>query len=182
MLFRSSNPEQHIYTAYEWLKAVYNGEKEPSRNEFDADFPAYVHELKTSGKITAAMEKEMVDDNREKVLFELNNMFPLVNKMTFGRITTFCPLFSEHNVLKELDKSLVTASKMTAAVDKIRSVDFGAYYRETVYVNTAAGIQREYVSVEILPDVILMPNIGTRGVMWQEIEGKRRTTDRKSVV
>lgn len=30
-----SNPEQHIYTAYEWLKAVYNGEKEPSRNEFD---------------------------------------------------------------------------------------------------------------------------------------------------
>ena len=177
-----SNPEQHIYTAYEWLKAVYNGEKEPSRNEFDADFPAYVHELKTSGKITAAMEKEMVDDNREKVLFELNNMFPLVNKMTFGRITTFCPLFSEHNVLKELDKSLVTASKMTAAVDKIRSVDFGAYYRETVYVNTAAGIQREYVSVEILPDVILMPNIGTRGVMWQEIEGKRRTTPSRMMV
>ena len=177
-----SNPEQHIYTAYEWLKAVYNGEKEPSRNEFDADFPAYVHELKTSGKITAAMEKEMVDDNREKVLFELNNMFPLFNKMTFGRITTFCPLFSEHNVLKELDKSLVTASKMTAAVDKIRSVDFGAYYRETVYVNTAAGIQREYVSVEILPDVILMPNIGTRGVMWQEIEGKRRTTPSRMMV
>lgn len=177
-----SDPERHIYTVYEWLKAIYNGEKEPSRNEFDTDFPSYVRELKTSGKITASAEKEMLDNNNEKVLFELNNMFPLVNKMTFGRITTFCPLFSEHNVLKELNKSLVTAEKITSSVNKIRSIDFGAYYRETVYTNPSAGIQREYVNVEILPDVILMPNIGTRGVMWQEIEGKRRTTPSRMMI
>ena len=44
------------------MKAVYLGEKEPSRNEFDLDFPGYVRELKTTGKITAAQEKEMVND------------------------------------------------------------------------------------------------------------------------
>lgn len=177
-----SSPEQHIYTVYEWMKAIYNGEKEPSRNEFDADFPAYVHELKTSGKITAQMEKEMVDDNREKMLFELNNMFPLVNKMTFGRISSFCPVFSEHNVMKELGKSLVTAQKITEAVDAIRAVDFRAFYRETLYTNPEVGIQREYVNIEVLPDIILMPNIGIRGVMWQEIEGRRRTTPARMMV
>lgn len=35
---------------------------------------------------------------------------------------------------------------------------------------------QEFFHVEILPDVILMPNVGTRGVMWQEIEGHKRTT------
>lgn len=177
-----SSPEQHVYTVYEWMKAIYNGEKEPSRNEFDADFPAYVHELKTSGKITAQMEKEMADDNREKLLFELNNMFPLVNKMTFGRISAFCPVFSEHNILKDLGKSLVTAQKITEALDGIRAVDFGAFYRETLYTNPDIGIQREYLNVEVLPDIILMPNMGNRGVMWQEIEGRRRTTPSRMMV
>lgn len=177
-----SSPEQQVFTVYEWMKAVYNGEREPSRNEFDADFPAYVHELKTSGKITAQMEKEMVEDNREKMLFELNNMFPLVNKITFGRITSFCPVFSEHNVMKELGKSLVTAEKVTKALEEIRAVDFGAFYRETLYANPDIGIQREYVNVEILPDIILMPNMGTRGVMWQEIEGRRRTTPSRMMI
>ena len=177
-----SNPKQQVYTAYEWMKAVYLGEKEPSRNEFDLDFPGYVRELKTTGKITAAQEKEMVNDNNEKMIFELSNMFPLVNKMTFGRITTFCPFFSEHNVLKELDKGMVTAQKMMEAINNIRAIDFGAYYRETVYVNPAIGIAKEYISTEVLPDVILMPNVGIRGVMWQEIEGKRRTTPSRMMV
>lgn len=158
------------------MKAIYEGRKEPSRNEFDADYTAYIHELKTTGKITAQKEKEMADDKSAKVLFELENMFPLVNKITFGRLTTFCPVFSEHNVLKDLEKSLVTAEKANAALHEIRALDFGAYYRETFYSNPEIGIAKETVNVEILPDIILMPNIGIRGVMWQEIEGKRRTT------
>lgn len=102
--------------------------------------------------------------------------------MTFGRITTFCPVFSEHNVLKELDKGMVTVQKMMEAINNIRAIDFGAYYRETVYVNPAIGIAKEYISTEVLPDVILMPNVGIRGVMWQEIEGKRRTTPSRMMV
>ena len=38
------------------------------------------------------------------------------------------------------------------------------------------GVFKEQLHVECLPDIILMPNTGIRGVMWQEIEGKRRNT------
>jgi hypothetical protein len=34
----------------------------------------------------------------------------------------------------------------------------------------------ETIHLEFLPDVILMPNMGIRGVMWQEIEGKKRNS------
>lgn len=171
-----SSPGQNIYTVYEWLKAIYEGKKEPSRNEFDVDYTAYIHELKVTGKITAAKEVQLAHENSHKVMFELENMFPLVNKITFGRLSTFCPVFSEHNVLKDLSQTVVTADKAVNAINEIRSIDFGAFCRETVYSNPEGGVAKEFISVEVLPDIILLPNIGIRGVMWQEIEGMKRTT------
>lgn len=177
-----SDPNRGVYTIYEWLRAIYDGKKAPSRNEFDTDYQAYVHELKISGKITAAEETGMLKDKKKQVLFELQNMFQSVNKITFGRISSFCPIFSEHNILKELDKTLVSADKAEAAFKQIRSVDFSAYYRNMVYTNPGLGIGKEEISVEIMPDLILMPNIGVRGVMWQEIEGRKRTTPSRMMI
>ncbi|MDE6844399.1 MAG: hypothetical protein K2J99_01345 [Lachnospiraceae bacterium] len=177
-----SDPSRGVYTIYEWLHAIYDGKKTPSRNEFDADFQAHVHELKVTGKISAADETNMLKDREKQVLFELQNMFQSVNKITFGRISSFCPVFSEHNILKELDNSLVSADKVEETFNLLRSVDFSAYYREVIYTNPGLGIGKEYVNVEILPDIILMPNVGVRGVMWQEIEGRKRTTPSRMMI
>ena len=177
-----SAPEHGVYTFHEWIRAIYDGRKTPSRNEFDADYQAYVHELKITGKITAEEEAVMLKDREKQVLFELHNMFQSVNKITFGRISIFCPIFSEHNILKDLDKSLVSADKAEKTLKQIRDVDFSAYYREMIYTNPDLGIGKEYISVEILPDIILMPNIGVRGVMWQEIEGRKRTTPSRMMI
>ncbi|MBQ6807216.1 MAG: hypothetical protein IJO97_07305 [Lachnospiraceae bacterium] len=177
-----SNPDENVYTIYEWLKAIYDGKKVPSRNEFDNDYTAYVHELKVTGKISAGEETSMLNNKKQRAAFELDNMFTSVNKMTFGRISTFSPIFSEHNILKELPNSLVTAAKVKESLNHIRSTDFSAFYRDTIYTNPDLGIGKEYISVEILPDMILMPNIGVRGVMWQEIEGRKRTTPARMMV
>lgn len=171
-----------IYTLYDWLILIYKGKKSPSRNEFDTDFEGFLKEQRVSGKITPQIEKHMLADSAQKVLFELNNMFPIVNKITFGRITTFCPVFSEHNVLKDLNTALVSADRVKSCVEQIRSLDYSAYYRETIYSNPECGIVREYVDTEILPDIVLMPNVGIRGVMWQEIEGRRRNTPARMMI
>lgn len=177
-----TDPKRKVYTAYEWFTAIYKGEKEPSRNEFDADFPTFLREQKMSGNITAADEARMQNDVTEKVLFEIRNMFTTVNKITFGRVLSFCPVFSEHNVLKELDDTLVSADKVEEAFRKIRDIDFSAYYREVIYTNPDIGIGKESVGVEVLPDIILMPNVGSRGIAWQEIEGRKRTTPARMMV
>ena len=171
-----TSPERGVYTFYEWLLAVYKGEKEPSRNEFDLDYPAFLVEQRKTGKITKEEEKELLEDNMAKVNYELENVFPLINKLTFGRITTFCPVFSEHNVMKGLDAMLVSARNIAKILADIQSKDYAAYYRETMFTAPERGIDKEFIHVEILPDFILTPNVGNRGVMWQEIEGKKRTT------
>lgn len=177
-----TDPKRKVYTAYEWFTAIYQGKKAPSRNEFDSDFPAYLREQKMTGNITAADETRMLNDPKEQVLFEIRNMFQSVNKISFGRVLSFCPVFSEHNVLKDLDGSLVSVQKVEAAFKAIRDIDFSAYYRDVTYANPDIGIGKESIGVEVLPDIILMPNVGTRGIAWQEIEGRKRTTPARMMV
>ena len=165
-----------VYTLYQWLMAIYNGSKSPSRNEFDEDYSDYIHKQKASGKLSASQLSALEKDPMSKVSFELNNMFAQGNKITFGRISTFCPLFSDDNVLKDLKASYVTAAQITKAFETVRSIDFSAFYRESLDYDNIDVMGRENIHVEYLPDVILMPNVGIRGVMWQEIEGKKRNS------
>lgn len=171
-----SSPEKGVYTIYEWLEDIYFCEKDPGRNEFEVDYADYLHEQFRNKAISKTQEQEMFNDKESRVLYELENIFPVVNKTTTGRITTFCPVLSEHNIMKSLENMLITAKKVTDIVDRIRSIDVGAFYRETVFTAPESGISKEFIDVEILPNFVLMPNIGNRGIMWQEIEGKRRTT------
>lgn len=172
----SGDPECGIYTAHEWLTAVFKGKKEPCRNEFDIDYTAYIAELKKQKRFDDKEEARLLADNEGKLRFEIDNIFPIVNKLVFGRITTFCPVFSDNNVQRGLESSLVTPDAIREAFNEIRSIDFSAFFRETMYSNPEIGITRETIHVEIMPEIILMPNVGVRGIMWQEIEGRKRTT------
>ncbi len=166
----------NVYTFYDWLNAIYKGGKEPCRNEFDEDYTDYIHSQKVAKKITAEEENALLADVRQKVEYEITNMFPSVNKVTFGRISAFCPIFSSHNLLKRPDAAFVSEKELAQVLSAIVSIDFSAFYREYLYTNATAAIPKESLHMEILPDIILMPNIGTRGVMWQEIEGRKRST------
>jgi hypothetical protein len=106
----------------------------------------------------------------------MENSFQSANKVTYGRITTFCPLFSEHNILRSLKQMMLSADILGNAINDICRKDFGAFCRESIFAQPENGIAKETINTEVLPDIILYPNIGSRGVMWQEIEGKKRRT------
>lgn len=171
-----TEPQKGVYSCREWLLSVYNGENDPGRNEFDMDYAEYLRDEAHANRITKEEEKALFKDPVERVKYEIQNVFTQVNKMTTGRITTFCPVLSEHNFLKKAKSMLVSSGQILKNLDDIRRIDFSAFYRTIVYANPESGIAREFINVEILPNVILMPNIGSRAVMWQEIEGRRRTT------
>lgn len=170
-----TDPERGVYSIYQWLMAILRGEKEPSRNELDMDYREHLADQKKNGIINAEQEANLAQNNAAKTIFELENILPTINRLTFGQITIFCPIFSRHNVFKPLKSAIVTADKVTEEFTQIRKIDFKAFYRETLYSDTEKGIN-ERIEVEVLPDLILMPNVGSRSIMWQEIEGKKRTT------
>lgn len=167
---------ENVYTFADWLCAIYDGKKEPSRNEYGIDYTDFLHEQKINSVITSNEEKEKLQDTLAKVAYELDNVFPIGNKITFGHLSTFCPLFSSANILGSLETNLLTAALLTQQRDYVRSIDYSVFYKEVVYSNRSLGIGMEYIHTEVFPDLILLPNIGSRGSMWQEMEGKKRVT------
>lgn len=166
----------HVYTIYDWLKAVYNGEKEPSKNEFDLDYAANLLEMRKAHKITKEQEKVLAADRDKKVKYELDNMFKSTNRATYGKVSTFCPVLCEHDIINSLDNMLVTAKKIENALDAVREIDFSLFYREVMFSDPEHGINNMGIQKEVLPDIILMPNAGSKAMMWQETAGVKRDT------
>lgn len=165
-----------FYTFYHWLLAIFNGKKKPSRNEYEEDFDDYIRLLKQGNTLSAAELAELKNTPMNLVQYELQNMFPQVNKMTCGNISTFCPFFNSESVLKNLEDTLVTLTQISKIFEEIKSVDYSAFYRESLDTDNSSLMGKRCIHLEFMPDFILMPNVGMRGVMWQEIEGKIRNS------
>lgn len=166
----------HVYTAYQWLCLVYRGEKEPSKNEFDVDYHGHLLEQRKNHEITREEENQLKRDQLKKVQFEIHNMFMSNNRITYGRITTFCPVLHEKDFIRTIDQLIVSLMTVNAAIDEIRELDYSCFYREVFFAAPKYGIERTEIMKEVLPDVILMPNIGTKAMMWQETAGVKRDT------
>ena len=168
---------ERVYTIFTWLKSIYFGRNEPSKNEFELDYLAFLLEQRKNGDLTEEQVKKMQNDQKEKVRFEIQNMFSSANRITYGKITMFCPILCEFDLINTIDKMAVTVERLEEELNKIRKVDFSAFYREVNFTKAANDIlSHELLMSEVLPNVILMPNAGTRAMMWQETADKRRDT------
>lgn len=167
---------EHIYTIYEWLKAVYYGEKEPSKNEFDMNYSSYLADLVRNEKITEQQQRDYITNKKMRVDFEIKNMFASVNKTTYGRVTTFCPVLCAANLINSIDKMIVTAEKLDNALNEIRNIDYSVFFREFPFSEPEYGVNNEKIFREVLPDFILMPNAGSNSMMWQETSGIKSNT------
>lgn len=172
----AGDPEHGIYTIHEWLKAIYAGDKEPSINELDVDFEKHIQSLKSEGSITAEAAERMLHDQAQKVLFELENMFPRASKITSGKPAIFSPILSEHQFIRQPEDALLYPDQIVKVVNSIRAADYTVFARKSLTVLSQKENIHDFFNVEILPDIILMPVVGMRGAMWQEIVGRNRLT------
>ena len=176
------DPDENVLTIYEWLVKIYELEVEPSKNEFDQDYLTFLREQKQNGNISQEEMDEMLEDPESRLDFEIKNLFTLGNRMTFGRVSSFVPVFDSQNVLRPLDMAYLNVDKVNEYFNMIRSIDMGVFARQAIYSDPDIGINQAYYDEDITPYMILMPNVGSRATMWQEIEGKKRCTPARMLI
>lgn len=165
-----------VYDMKEWLTAIANGEREPSKNEFDMDYEESLRDKKKTNEITQKEMEAAQRDTVKKVDFEIDNMFRVNHRLVNGQISSFVPFLYTEGCLSSLDRMFLGKDKINAAVNRIRRIDFSAFYRESLFTKEVPGIKKEFIQEEVFPDVILMPTTGSRGIMWQELSGRKRNT------
>ena len=117
--------------------------------------------------------RHITDFNQLKILGHLGSAVNEISRPVLMQIGRY--------VLKDLESSYVTVSRVSQILEEIRRVDYTAFYRESLDMEHIDVMGKETIHLEYLPDIILMPNVGIRGVMWQEIEGKRRNSPGRMV-
>lgn len=165
-----------VYNIKEWLTLIYEGKKEPSKNEFDQEYKEMLVSLKSKGKLTDSQLAEYASDMEKRLEYEINNMFRYNNRTTNGQISVFVPVLHKDMISGQLDRAYVTPAVINDAFARLLEIDYSVFDREILYVNKGKKIEKEYIIERIYPDIILMPNMGSNGIMWQDITGKRRNS------
>lgn len=165
-----------VYLLPEWLRAVYNGERVPSRNEFDQDYEEYLRHEKATGNIDEEQMKLRLNDPKARVHFEIQNMFRYANRILHGRISLFVPILFSGQFFTSIENAYLTPDRINGALNMVQTVDFSVFYREQVVFYNEVDISKEIIMQKFLPDIILFPIYGQNGVMWQETTGKRKGT------
>ncbi|MEE3467949.1 MAG: cyclic nucleotide-binding domain-containing protein [Eubacterium sp.] len=169
----AGNLDCHIYTMAEWLKEIYEGRKLPSKDEFDEDYEEHVR--KDHAKDRRATQEAM-NNADAKLHFEIDNLFKYADRLISGNISTFVPVLCSEGILTTLSTAAVTGAAINAAVRKVEKVDYSIFFREIrsfyeeIDLNNFTNIDR------YTPDFILFPVCGGGCQMWQDIEGKVKTT------
>ena len=165
-----------IYTMPEWLKAIYEGRKDTSRDSFERDYRDALREQRRTGRITDREEREYLNDNRRKVIFEIENMFTSNNKIVNGKLSTYVPVLYKDEIYGDIERLFLSKQQLADTILELEEKDFTIFNREVLYTNPQLKIEKEYVIKHVYPDVILAPVYGTASSMWQEITGKKRDT------
>lgn len=165
-----------VYTMYEWLLKVYKKEKDPSINEFGMDYNDVFREMKRRNEISDKDKPEYDNNVNARLKHEIQNLFRINHKLCFGQTSIYFPILHNDMIPRDILKVLVTPEAVNASINKIREIDFSAFHREVSYRNVERGIEKEFIMKEVFPDIILMPTVGTRPIMWQELTGRDRSS------
>lgn len=171
----------HVYDMKEWLQAIASGERMPSKNEFDMDYEESLRDKVKNKEITKQQQENLLKDQTQKVHFEVMNMFRSTHRLVSGQIITFVPFLYTENCTA-LEKNFLSKDKVCAAFNRLRRIDFSAFYRESLFQKQVEGIDKEFIQEEVCPDIIIMPTTGSKDIMWQEMSGRKRNTPGRMIL
>lgn len=179
---RSYGGSYNVHTISQWLHLIYTGEREPSRDELGRDYKDFLQEFKKKRSVSMEEEQEYNNDMMRKVRFEIKNFFRPNNRIVYSSNATFCPFLIGEELSGNIANCILSYERLAENMDKIRSVDYSLFYREYSYYDANIQSKALRLMTEVLPDIILIPHVGYRASMWQEIEGRKRVSPARFAV
>lgn len=165
-----------VYSMRKWLKAVYDGVKETSKNEYDLDFDGYLRQQLKERRIDKREMADQLADKEKRMHFECQNLFRYADRVVSGNISAFVPILCSDGIYNNIQNAYLTEEKINLAIKRVEEIDYSVFYRDRIMSFEKQGVQKATILERITPDVILFPIYGKNCVMWQDITGKKRSS------
>ena len=177
--FKSKFPIIH---AVDWMQKIYDRIESPSIDELGQ---SYFDRLKLDNKASWKKEEEIpkeIDTNKFRVQYEINGFLELNNRLTSGSPSSYLPFLNKYQLTSQIDKVFVSKELLNEKINQILNIDYTAFHREIIYNNESIGILKEFIQKQIYPYFIIIPSIGTKIMMWQELSGRNKSSHGRIVI
>lgn len=165
-----------VYTMAEWLREIYEGRKNPSKDEFDMDYEDHIRKEIQEGKRDKKDFDQAFGDRDGRLHFEVQNVLRYADRILSGNISIFVPVLCSGVIFTKLENAVVTAAEINKTVNRIEKIDYSIFHRERLTAYEDVEITHFSVTERYTPEFILFPVYGRSGLMWQDIEGRRKQT------
>lgn len=174
-LYTHENPSKKeyqvpVWDGIEWLEKIYSKKFVTSLDELGQ---TYFEKIKNDLK-DPAIKKETdlpanLDTSEARLKSELSSMYEANVRLTSGSPSTHLPILTRYQISSPLENCVMTKDKINQIIGNILKIDFTAFDREVIYNNEELGIRKEFIHKNIIPDFILVPSIGSKVMMWQDL-------------
>lgn len=170
-----------VILCQEWLELIYQ-KKVP--NSLDELGQTFFDKIKNDYK-DQVLKKESdippdIDTSEARMKYEITAMYQPNVRLTTGNPASYMPILSKYQITIPLEKCVVTRESISNAVNEILSIDYTAFNREVVYKDESIGIRNELVQRSVIPDFIVVPSIGSKVMMWQDLSVLRGVGSKES--
>ena len=166
-----------IYYEEDFLTGILEGKFAPSISEMGLTYEQHLLEQsKTKGK---DREKTSTDEKINKVLYEIAHRTTTTVSVCSGSTATAFPILTSMIMKGSPTNFHISKKKLESIIMSLRDIDFSVFYRETAAKLDNA---REVIEEEIVPNFILLPGMGTKTMLWQELDGSNRKSRGRIVV
>ncbi|HNI91438.1 MAG TPA: cyclic nucleotide-binding domain-containing protein, partial [Leptospiraceae bacterium] len=170
-----------IHTGPEWLEMIFNKKITTSLDEMGQ---TYFDKIKMESKdVVYKKETDIppnIDTNASRFKYEMSAMYQPNVRLTTGNPATHLPILTKYHITIPLEKCVVSKKTLSDTISSILQLDYTAFNREIVYNDEQTGIRKEFVQRSIIPDFILVPSLGGKVMMWQDLSILRGNGSKES--
>ncbi|MCR9144808.1 MAG: cyclic nucleotide-binding domain-containing protein [bacterium] len=177
---RTSHP---VVDVISWLDKVGNKEEPCSVDEMGM---TYFEKLKNDNKQMGWKREsdlpEEYNTAEKRISYEIQNFLEVNTRLTSGTPTTAFPILTRYQITVPLERSFVTAERLGQEIDNVLAIDFSAFHREVIINDEERNIIKEFVQNQVIPNFIIVPSIGTKVMMWQDVSTRNKSSQGRLVV
>ncbi|XDD49193.1 Crp/Fnr family transcriptional regulator [Leptospira sp. WS92.C1] len=170
-----------ISSGTEWLERIYKREIPTSLDEMGQNF---FEKVKMDNRaINIKKESDIppeLDTPETRLKFEFASLYEANVRLTSGSPATHFPILTRFHSQMAIDKSYVSKKALTDIIHDLMGIDYSVFHREVIYNNNELGITKEFIQKCVIPDFILVPSIGTKVMMWQDLSVHRGAGSKES--
>ncbi|PKL15151.1 MAG: hypothetical protein CVV50_01060, partial [Spirochaetae bacterium HGW-Spirochaetae-6] len=166
-----------IYDTMEWLVQIASAQHDPSITGMGEEYHKHLKEEAKRLSRRTVVTPEDVDTTEYRVNFEIKNMMKDCARVCSGEIFNYSPILLKEAFNGDADKYFLAKKKLKEDFFKLRSIDFGTFYRETRFRDPERNIE-EFIQQEVMPSIILLPTWGSRPMTWQVKERSKSSAGR----